>query len=69
MLKTKYIGKESFKTDEFHASPGNTVFMSKEQWDKLGEDQKLFERVSEDEKDFPKQSTRLPGWKEEGGEK
>ena len=69
MLKTKFIGKVSYKADEFHAAPGNTVFMSEEQWDKLGKDQALFEMVSAETKDFPTQSTRLPGWKEEGGEK
>jgi hypothetical protein len=68
MLKTKYIGKISLKTDEFHASPGNTVFMSEKQWDTLGVLQSSFELISQDEKEFPKPTTRLPGWKEEGGE-
>lgn len=69
MLKTKYIGTLPLKTEEFHASPGNTVFMSKEQWEALGVLQSSFEIISEDEKELPEKKTRLPGWKEtEGGE-
>jgi hypothetical protein len=65
MIKAKYIGKESYKADEFHASSGNSVSMSDEQWAKIGKDQKLFKVIKEDKKEFPNQITRLPGWKEE----
>jgi len=67
VIKAKYIGKKSYQVKEFHASFGNTVFMSKEQWEKLGKDKKLFKVVKKDKKDFPDQIIRLPGWKEKGG--
>jgi hypothetical protein len=69
MIKAKYIGKKSYKADEFHASSGNVVFMSEEQWEKLAKDQKLFKVIKEDKKEFPDQVTRLPGWREEKGGK
>ncbi len=72
MLKTKYKGSKPYKAREFHASPGNTVFMSEQQWKDLGKDQKLFEILKKDKEKFPKPVTRLPGWREKlskkGGE-
>ena len=64
MIKAKYIGDKSYKAREFHASPGNTVFMSNTQWRELGKDQKLFKVLLKDRKRFPKQVTRMPGWRE-----
>lgn len=65
MIKAKYIGKEPYKAREFHASPGNTVFMSNTQWRELGKDQELFKVLQKDRKRFPKPVTRMPGWREE----
>jgi hypothetical protein len=62
MVKAIYNGKEPYKTKEFHASPGNIVFMSDSQWRSLGTNQALFKKLQTLKKAFPTQITRLPGW-------
>lgn len=62
MIKAKYLGKKSYKVDEFNASSGNTVFMSSSQWEEIKDagDKELFKVLEEDDKAFPKQVRKEP---------
>ena len=64
MIKAQYIGTVSYKTAEFHASPGNTVFMSNTLYNKLSSaNKKKFKVLLTNTTAFPPLVTRLPGWK------
>jgi len=71
MIKAIFIGSDevrSYKTKNFHASRGNTVYMPLLTWNQIKEkgDDKLFAKVEKLKKVFPIQKTVMPSNLSEG---